>query len=246
MWDIKHTIATITMLFLTSVAIANNEQPMKDFRVSYTVENKYVTGGKAHFSVKTAENDGAQVQFATEPTGVFRFSKKGSIRETSTITSLSNPPIPTTYSYENLAENSNSFEVTYNHSNNTGQLTTHQGSVEEFEFETGTLDRVTAILATMLKLRDEPELTEFPMQMFDKQNIRTINHEVLGEKTINTILGRLEAKQVKRQRENSSRHQLTWFAPIGPNDLPIPVQIEQYKRGKLSVRLRLTDLHISK
>jgi len=245
MWDIKYLIATITMLLLTSAATANNEQPMPDFRVSYTVENKYVTGGKAHFSVKSTADNDIQVQFATEPTGVFRFSKKGSIRETSVITSLANPPLAKTYSYENLAEKSKSYEVTYNHSANTAQLTTQQGA-EEFEFETGTLDRVTAILATMFKLRDEPDLTEFPIQMFDKQSSRTINHEVLGEKTISTILGKLAAKQVKRQRQNSSRHQLTWFAPIGPNDLPIPVQIEQYKRGKLSVRLRLTDLHISK
>jgi len=80
--------------------------------------------------------------------------------------------------------------------------------------------------------------------VIDHRGTQTVNFISHGQETIDTRLGRVVATRVERRRSNSSRHTVTWFAVLGPEALPVPVQIEQFKRGKMNLRMKIKDFSI--
>ncbi len=213
--------------------------PLPTFSVSYTLQNDYITGGEAKFRLTKKENH-YQLLLETKPTGVFRLSKKGKIREIAELPSLSPPFLSNKYSYTNYGDKSRSYTSVYNRE--IAEATTIRGgNTTRTPIDANAVDRLSMTLTLMQLLRDQPEATSFSIDTIDATSAQANSFVSRGQETLKTGIGTLTATRIDRQRSNSNRNTITWFAAIGPDNLPVPVQIEHYKRGKMTVRLKITD-----
>ncbi len=216
---------------------AEAQQPVPEFKVTYTLENNYITGGTADFTLAGNDENGYQLVLQTNPTGVFRFSNKGKIREAAELVSLSAPFLSSTYSYTNFGNEKRSYTTTYDRKN--GLATSiRNGKSETFKIDDDAVDRLSMTLTVMSHLNENPDAKEFSVKLLEQSGTEVITFVSKGQVSLKTDIGLLKTTRIDRQRANSNRHTVTWFASIGPDDLPIPVQIEQYKRGKMSIRLK--------
>ena len=104
------------------------------------------------------------------------------------------------------------------------------------------VDRVSMTLALMQKLREQPEIETFSINAVDGRGAQTFSFASKGQVKLKTDIGTLTATRIDRLSSgNNKRNIITWFAAIGPDKLPIPVQFEHYKNGKLTARLQITD-----
>ena len=93
----------------------------------------------------------------------------------------------------------------------------------------------------MQVLRDNPNPGEFSIETIDRNEFQTYDFVSQGKQALDTAVGRVDAIRIDRKRQNSKRHTVTWFATLGEQQLPIPVRIEQYKNGNLTVRLKIEN-----
>ena len=70
---------------------ANPENALETFSAEYTVENDYVTGGKATLSLLANDQGSFDFILQTIPTGIFKWTGKGNIREHAVLPDLSHP-----------------------------------------------------------------------------------------------------------------------------------------------------------
>lgn len=231
------------ILLLSLPAMSNTQTLMPTFSITYTLENKYITGGEAEFSLM--KRDGHyQLTLETKPTGMFRLSKKGKIRELAELPSLQAPFLSDKYSYTNFGDQDRSYTSMYNR--NIGEATVVRNSnAKKVPMDTESVDRVSMTLALMQQLREQPDIAEFTVNVIDTSGTEPVSFVSKGQVQLKTEIGSLTATRIDRLRNNSNRNTITWFAPVGPTGLPVPVQIEHYKRGKLTVRLKITDYSIA-
>lgn len=211
---------------------------MPAFAATYTLENKYFTGGKANFTLRP-HNDHYQLVLETRPTGVFKFSDKGKITEAADLATLQPPYLSSHYSYSNRGDKERSYTSSYDRDKGEARVE-RNGTTKSFPINPNSVDRLSTTLTVMQHLREEPAIDEFSVEMIDHHGIQTVDFVSKGQETLKTELGRIETTRIDRKRsEGSNRHTITWFATLGGSDVPVPVQIDQYKRGKLTVRLRI-------
>ena len=221
------------------LAASHASEPMPKFAVAYTLDNGYVTGGEAYLSL-TKKEDHYQLLLESKPTGIFRLTKKGKIRESAELPSLIPPFLSNVYSFKNFGDKDKSFTAIYNRKN--GEATILQGkNATSIGIEEAVVDRLSMTLTLMHRFREEPDIEKFSITTMDAHGIETYDFASQGQVQLKTALGTLDTIRVDRTRANSRRKIITWLAKIGPDNLPVPVQIEQYKDDSLRVRLRVTD-----
>ena len=233
-----HVSATDTSASDTAASLA-----MPAFAATYSLENKYITAGKANFTLRP-HNDHYQLVLETRPTGVFKFSDKGKITEAADLTTLQPPYLSNHYSYSNRGDKDRSYTSSYDRDK--GEATVERnGTTNSFPINPNSVDRLSTTLTVMQHLRDAPAIEAFSVEMIDHHGIQTVDFVSKGQESLQTELGQIEATRIDRKRsEGSNRHTITWFATLGESDVPVPVQIDQYKRGKLSVRLRIQSFSL--
>lgn len=94
-------------------------------------------------------------------------------------------------------------------------------------------DRISADVVTIMDLRNGNE----PRTLYiaEKNDIREYTFEAHGRETIEFQGGELETVKYLRTRTGSSRNVMIWYAP----ELDyLPVQMEQFKRGKSQITFR--------
>ncbi len=221
---------------LTTTTEANSTMPT--FSINYIVENDYVKAGEAVFKLSKAANR-YQLVLETKPTGMFRFTKKGKIREIAELPSLNPPFLSEKYSYTNFGDQNRSFTSVYDRQ--TGEATVVRGgNPTTIPIDAGAVDRLSMTLAIMHQLHDTPEIKNFAINSVDNNGMQTFSFVSRGQTQLKTDIGTLTTTRIDRQRSNSNRNTITWFAALEPGTIPVPVQIEQYKRGKLTARLKIT------
>lgn len=98
------------------------------------------------------------------------------------------------------------------------------------------LDRMTEQLAVMRDLADGG--IDEPYRIVERNELRTIRYEKLGEERVETGAGVFDTVKYRRRREGSRRSSVIWFAP----ELQyFPVQIEQYKEDDRQATARLDE-----
>ncbi len=233
-----------TCLFVSAIAICGlsttsqaNEASIPMFALSYTLENDYITAGEADIRLSKKE-DHYQFLLETKPTGMFRLSKKGKIREIAELPSLQPPFLSSRYTYTNFGDEDRSYTSMFNRT--TGEATViRNAQTSRIAIDTNTVDRLSMTLALMSQLHQHPNVQSFDIDTMDSGGKQTFSFVSKGQEMLDTKLGRLAATRVDRQRVNSNRNTVTWLATVDPNAPPVPVLIEQYRRGKLTVRLKI-------
>ena len=89
--------------------------------------------------------------------------------------------------------------------------TTHKDERPLFPLEKGTVDPLGLTLAMQLRLDQGLETWEIPIVDEDKIDLQRF--QALKTEPMETSLGCLEAVEVERVRENSTRYSSVWFAP---------------------------------
>lgn len=235
--------SVITRLLATALLLmglqATADTPMPQFSASYTLENKFVTGGIATLSL-SSDSGQHRLMLETTPTGVFKYIDKGKTREIAELGSLTPPYLAHKYAYTNFGDEHRSYESTYDRQSGEATMV-RNGFSKNFPIDVDAVDRLSSTLSVMQALRENPDVAEFSVSIIDRENSQINNYISRGRETIKTDMGKLSAIRIDRQRSGSDRQTIMWFAQLGSDALPAPVKIEQYKRGKLQVRLKITD-----
>ena len=210
------------------------------FDVTYDVGNNLVTAGTAKLSFRR-DGDAWVYTLSTRPTGVFKLTGKGRIRETSVIDVVRSGDTvqlqPKTYTYRQDEERRRRVDAAFDWDARQLSWARREEAATE-TFEEPVLDRLSVTLAVMHALREGFE--EIELAVFDKDEIKTMRFVNEGNETLETTMGRVETIRVRTENvAGSSRSTKTWFAPSLDY---VPVRIEQHKRGELVARLSLTRL----
>ena len=216
------------------------------FEVVYDVGNNLITAGSARLSLARDGRDWVY-SLATKPTGVFKLTGKGRIRETSVIRvvptedgAAPDGPVrlqPQSYSYRQDDEKRRSVDAAFDWDARTLGWT-YRGESAEGELTDPVLDRLSVTLAVMNLLRQGFE--ELELEVFDSGEIKTMSFVNEGVETLETKMGAVETVRVRgRNADGGSRSTRTWFAPSLDY---VPVRIEQRKRDELVARMNLLKL----
>lgn len=81
--------------------------------------------------------------------------------------------------------------------------------------------------------------TELHYPVFDRNKIRELRFEILGEETINTPLGQLQAIKIQQIRSNSKREIFAWLAPQHQYQM---VRLAYHEKGKLRYRIDVSSI----
>jgi len=210
------------------------------FDIVYDVGNNLITAGLASLTL-TREGEDWIYTLATKPTGVFKLTGKGRIREISVLDIVQTGDVvelqPRSYSYRQDEETRRSVDAAFDW--DTRELTwQRRGKEGNDSFDGPLLDRLSVTLAVMHMLRQGFENIE--LDIFDNGEIKTMRFVNEGREILDTKMGDVETVRVKGENaDGGSRSSLTWFAPS--LDF-VPVRIEHRKRDELVARMNLMKL----
>jgi len=173
----------------------------------------------------------------TRTRGLARLMRPGTAREIARFRYDENGFQPLSYRLDDgVAKAENDSNIQFNWQ--TGIATsTHETETVELPIRAGMLDRLTADIAAIQKLRNGETLTGF--DLVDRNEIRRYEFTLQGEETINVPAGTFKTVKYLRARPGSSRATLIWFAP----DMEyLPVKITQLKRGESVIEMFATVL----
>lgn len=220
-----------------SVAVADTS--LAPFIAEYTAENDYVTGGKATLSLKQNENSTYDFVLQTKPTGIFKWTGKGNIREHAVLPTLNEPFESISYRYTDKGDSDRSYHIDFNRTEN--EFTnTRQGKSLTHPLPKGSLDRLSVTLVILNQLQKSTDFVNLDVNILNGTKAAKIVFTNQGTEQVSTGLGKINALHIRKERENSNRETIIWLAQMENTDLVIPVKIEQLKRGKLTMRLILT------
>ena len=235
-----NALLLITFGLLGIPAASTAVESIPAFSVTYTLENKFIKGGEANFRLAKKE-DHFQLVLETKPTGVFRLSNKGKVMEVAELPSLYPPFLATKYSYINFGDQDRSYTSMYNRKKSEATIV-RDANAKRFFIDPIAVDRLSMTLTIMHRLREQPDIDQFSIATLGTKGTQTVSFASKGREKLKTAIGTLDTIRIDRLRNNdSNRKTITWFATVGESNIPIPVQIEQFKRGKLTVRLKIKD-----
>lgn len=236
------------MLYATSLAVllpasATVWAAQIPFEAAYAVENDYVTGGIATLRLARDKADGYLFSLQSKPTGIFRLTRSGNIREQARLSSLEPPFVSTHYSYTDKGRSKRSYEISFNRDADTFEIN-RNGAVSEHAVESGVVDRLSVTLALLDKASTNPDFEQLEIRVLDGKTAETVTYSNRGMETIRTEIGQFDAIRVLKDRVNSTRETIIWLARVGDSKIILPLRIEQYKKGKLSLRLKINGFKL--
>ena len=237
-------IVVVLITTLPGTARATKPAGLKPFRAEYSVENDYITGGVATLSLTPIADGGFDFILQTKPTGIFKWTGNGHIYEHAVLTSL-NPPFESIqYRYKDKGKPDRNYQVDFDREE--GQFNIKKGTrITRHELPKGVVDRLSVTLELLNKLVEDRNFDTLEVQVLDGQTPETVTYKNHGQEVLSTRLGDLQASSISKVRINSSRETLIWLAELGTaNTTVLPLKIEQYKRGKLSLRLIISKFSL--
>jgi len=174
------------------------------------LSHNYITAGEAQLTLEKKE-DHYQLVLETKPSGVFRFTDKGKIKEVAELPSLAPPYLSNKYTYINFGDKDRNYTSVYNR--NKGEATiVRRNGVKRMAIDATAVDRVSMTLALMQKLREQPEIEEFSINTIDGRGPKTFSFASKGQVKLQTEIGTLTATRIDRLRSaNNKRNIITWI-----------------------------------
>ncbi len=192
-----------------------------------------VLGGKLSTRLATTEA-GYAAHHIIRPTGMSRMIARGKIDEYSEFRVTEDGIVPDTYrSHDQITSDKVNADLAFDW----GAFTA-EGVVngQEFLFELGEFahDRVSIQYQLMRDLKYDATSNSY--QLFDIDEMKTLNIKLIGEKQVRVDAGTFNAVGIQHQRVGSSRVTTLWC--VAELDY-LPVVIEQHRKGKLRMRATL-------
>ena len=210
------------------------------FKAEYRVENNYITGGIATLSLTPKDSGGFDFVLQSKPTGVFKWTGNGNIREHAVLPSLNSPFESTQYDYNDKGKPKRNYRVDFDRE--AGQFEMQRGNESNrYPLQTGVVDRLSVTLALLHKLKQDPNFESMQLQVLDGSTAETLTYSNHGIEPISTAIGKFDANRILKDRVNSNRETIIWLAEVGESNTVLPLKIEQYKRDKLTLRLIISN-----
>lgn len=240
---VRYFAFLLTGLSLLATPVFANQsevKTLKPFIAKYVAENNYITGGKATLSL--IQNDKGNFDFTlqTTPTGIFKWTGKGNIREHAELPQLTKPFESVNYTYTDRGDSDRSYKIVFDRSNSEFNFR-NKGKTATHPLPASTLDRLSVTLAVMHEANQNKNFSSISVQSLDKTRTQQIIFNNSGTDQISTSLGKVSALRINKERDSSNRDTIIWLAQLDGAELFIPVKIEHFKRGKLTLRLIITS-----
>lgn len=230
--------ASIALALMCTPVFAKDVTP---FEAVYEVENNYITGGLAWLRL-APDNKGRFVfSLQSKPTGIFKWTKNGNIREQAVLSSLTAPFIASEYSYTDKGRPERSYSVQFDRKAGSMELAKGDTSTTH-DVDPGVVDRLSVTLALLHRANTDPDFKRLEVDVLDGSSTETVAYSNRGTETVRTAIGEFNATRILKDRVNSTRETVIWLAQVGNPEIVLPLRIEQYKKGKLSLRLNITGL----
>lgn len=220
-------------------ALAESDNPLKTFSAEYTVENDYITGGNATLSLLKNSEGSFDFVLQTLPTGIFKWTGKGNIREHAVLPNLTHPFESIRYNYTDKGDPDRNYQIDFNRNGNEFSIT-RGGQTAIETLKSGTLDRLSVTLVILHEIQQNTDLSTIEANILSGDQAQKIVFANQGTEIVETGLGAKEAIRIHKKRQASNRKTIIWLASVTSNGQVIPVKIEQFKRDKLTMRLILT------
>ncbi len=221
----------LALLALGSVA-AMAETVFAPHSAEYDVRIS-VLGGKLSTRLATTEQ-GYAAHHVIRPTGMSRMVTRGKIDEYSEFRVTGDAIVPDTYrSHDQITSDKVKADLTFDWDTFTAEGVVND---QEFLFEMGEFahDRVSIQYQLMRDLKYDATSNSY--QLFDIDEMKTLNIKMIGEKQVKVDAGTFDAIGIQHQRVGSSRVTTLWC--VAELDF-LPVVIEQHRKGKLRMRATL-------
>ncbi len=229
-------LITVLLSYACTGAAQSAGTTLTPFKAEYSVENDYITGGTATLSLTPADDGHFDFVLQSKPTGIFKWTSNGNIREHAVLPSLNTPFESIQYTYTDKGRPKRNYQV--NLDRDTLQLELKRGNeTTAHPLPEGAIDRLSVTLALLNKLANDRNFESMQIQVLDGKNAETLTYSNHGIEPISTEIGDFDANRILKDRVNSNRETIIWLAEVGEKNTVLPLKIEHYKRGKLTLRL---------
>ncbi len=217
--------------------------PIEPFEATYEVENDYITGGIATLTLAADQENGYLFSLQSKPTGIFKWTNNGRIREQARLASLEPPFLASEYQYLDKGRPERSYSIRFDRTAGSFALS-RENSMSVFPMPADVIDRLSVTLVLLDRVRSDPEFKRLEIEALDGKQVETVAYSNRGVERLRTDIGEFDAVRVLKDRVNSTRETIIWLAAIGESATVLPVKIEQFKKGKLSLRLKISKVRM--
>ena len=185
----------------------------------------------------TENADEYSYEVTTKARGLAKLVRSGTASEKSIFTLTDTGFRPSSYHLDDGTKKvENDTDITFDWDAGIAR-SVYKEEAKEFELTAGILDRLTADIVAMHKLRSGAEPGSYTL--IHRNSIREYGYTSQGTETISVDAGEFATVKYKYQRPESTRHTIIWFAPeLGF----LPVKAEQFKRGKAQVAMEAVSI----
>ncbi len=196
------------------------------FAATYDVEYKGSRVGEAVISLRV-DGDEFVYQSRTEPRGLARLIRGGTLTETSRFRIADGQLVPVGFTFDDGSrKGKDDNEVTFTGAAKTA-TSVYRGETHTFELAPSSLDRLLFQYAMSRDLAAGRLADSYTI--VDRDRVKNYRVTRLADETIETDAGSFETVAVRRQRNGSSRATIVWFAPALDW---LPVRLQQLKEEK--------------
>ena len=211
--------------------------PFAGFRIDYSARYSAFTLDASLELKKTSMADTYTYEVTTKAHGLAKLFQSGTARERSEFILSKQSLRPILYTYnDGSGKEENRSRIVFDWPNGTAR-SVHESVSAELLLETGIHDRLSADLNSIIQLRNGQVPKEQVIAY--RNSIRRYNMTALGKETIEVPAGTFVTEKFLRQRTNSKRSTLIWFAKDADY---LPVRIEQQKNGTTNVAMVATNI----
>ncbi len=231
---------TVTLCVLLTTASADEPGRVRPFSAKYTIENNYITAGVAYLSLQSDSDNNFDLLLQTKPKGVFKWTSKGHLLEHAKLPAIDQPYNSISYLYQDKGNKTRNYSAMFSRNSNEAQVE-KAGQTTTINIDETVTDRLSMMLVVMNELQNNNTFSSIDVRVLDESKIRTMTFTNRGRDTVETELGNLPAIRIHRGGANSNRETVSWFSAMAEQSTLVPVKIEQFKNGKLTLRLELIE-----
>jgi len=223
-------ILLVCTLSLTPVAQAEIAKDLPIFSARLNLNYKMLTG-KLEMEVSRGDTDNEFVyEVTTVPGAVGGMLIREDAIEMTRFRTRNGRIVPVYYKLNDGMKKSDSItEIEFDWEKMLA-TTRNEGITREVPLEPNTVDRLTADLMVIRRLRRGQAPGKF--RIIDEKSIDTYEFVALGKEEVEVPAGTFTTEKYKRQRKGSRRSVIVWFAP---DEGYLPVKLEHQKSGKKTI-----------
>jgi hypothetical protein len=225
------------LLTLNSGAAADESLP--EFFLDFAVSVSALSGTTTIELARTDQTGEYLYETRTTAHGIARLFRSGVAVESSQFFYHNSSIVPSVYHLDEGSGNAvDESHISFDWKQARAS-STYEGESVELDIKPGMLDRLSADLNVILKLRNnkKPEATVLIL----RNDIKTYEFKQDGEEKVSTPAGDFKTVKFIRQRPGSRRRTLIWYAPeLGY----LPVKVQQQKEGKTKAEMLLRSYRL--